>query len=220
MADKMMRIAGRDDGGLAKALKVNETGEIITRLNGNNVEDKTSGTISLTKDKNGDSVIRVVDAAPFAYNQATDKLKVETVKNNPLDTRLHYRSGDIAASTTEILADIKSPCELQSLIFSTNKDSCRLYLRPYKADGSVGESLGIIYRDGSGRTPDIRPIILNTEKTTDLWREINFDASSSRYSFRLEKTLKFNNGVKIEVRNHESSNIQKIACETVIAVWE
>lgn len=47
-------------------------------LRGLNIEDDTESPLSLTKDDEGKAVLRVVDAAPFAYNQATDRLKVET----------------------------------------------------------------------------------------------------------------------------------------------
>lgn len=55
MADKMLRIAGRDEDGLAKAL-------------------------SVTPDDNGNGVLRTVDAAPVAYDSEDDSLKVQLVR--------------------------------------------------------------------------------------------------------------------------------------------
>lgn len=63
MAEKMMRLAGRSDDGLAKALSV-ETDEI------------------------GNGVLRVVDAAPFAYDPVDDVIKVDQ-KAYPLE-RVKY----------------------------------------------------------------------------------------------------------------------------------
>ena len=54
MADNMMRIAGRNEDGLAKAL-------------------------SVVTDENGNGVLRTVDAAPVAYEPATDSSKVKIV---------------------------------------------------------------------------------------------------------------------------------------------
>lgn len=43
--------------------------------------DNTVTELSGLKDELGKTVLRVVDAAPFAYNQATDRLRVETVQS-------------------------------------------------------------------------------------------------------------------------------------------
>lgn len=58
MSDKMMRIAGRGADGLAKA-------------------------ITVVQDTNGDWVLRMVDAAPFAYDEATDTKKIMPKKALP-----------------------------------------------------------------------------------------------------------------------------------------
>ena len=52
--------------------------ESISLLKGVNIEDGSENPLSLIKDPEGKSVLRVVDAAPFAYNRDTDRLKVES----------------------------------------------------------------------------------------------------------------------------------------------
>lgn len=57
MADKMIRVAGRDT------------------ITGN------AKSLSMTVDENGDGALRVVDAAPFAYDDVNNRLKVSVEKS-------------------------------------------------------------------------------------------------------------------------------------------
>lgn len=56
--------------------------------------------LSGTKDENGETVLRIVDAAPFAYDPTTDRQKVSTVPSNATRKEQIF-SGTIAASTGE-----------------------------------------------------------------------------------------------------------------------
>ena len=105
-----------------------------------NAKDKdTSNKVPLTavQDPDGEWVLRIVDAAPFAYENATDTLKVKvqnTVDVNRTDsilTKRVYRVGELAASTDETIIDIESEVIIHEMIFNTAIDSFNLRVEIY-----------------------------------------------------------------------------------------
>lgn len=69
MADQYLRIGGRGDDGLAKPIRTNNDGDQYVQLTGRNIEDDTTGNLTFVQDESGNSVIRVVDAAPYALEE-------------------------------------------------------------------------------------------------------------------------------------------------------
>jgi hypothetical protein len=104
MGIKMM---GKNPSGNASAVKVDEDGKIVVILSGRNVanNENVSG-LSFELDDDGHPVLRVVDAAPFAYDAVDDVIKINhpseyAIKDNygyfdrlsrALELSLGYRS--------------------------------------------------------------------------------------------------------------------------------
>ena len=75
---------GRDPGGEAKIINVDENGNVKVQQSGTIMAlDPVTGEpkpVSVVEDNDGNYVLRTVDAAPFGYNRAKDAYKVEYVE--------------------------------------------------------------------------------------------------------------------------------------------
>jgi hypothetical protein len=87
MANEMIRMAGRGDDGLAKAIKTDNDGNLGVKLAGSILakDPATGETVEVTavQDNDGEWVFRMVDASPVAYDQATDTIKTKSKKSLP-----------------------------------------------------------------------------------------------------------------------------------------
>lgn len=81
MADNMMRIAGRGTDGTAKAVKTDNGGKLETLAQISGVSAGATVALTAVDDGTGKFVLRVVDAAPFAYDPATGSKKVQTIRD-------------------------------------------------------------------------------------------------------------------------------------------
>lgn len=87
--------------------------------NGQNTE------LSGMKDENGNTVLRVVDAAPFAYEPSTDQLRVLTEKQSKTKLEEVF-SGTIAGATSQLFyVDFQGEDEVWALV-STDQPSWTL----------------------------------------------------------------------------------------------
>ncbi len=126
MADNMMRIAGRDENGLAKA-------------------------VSVLTDPNGKGVLRVFDAAPHNQDVSADALKTIGVARTKLTTIF---SGTVAPNTLKI-DGLRFQCSNETEIWvyvNTNKQPWQLFggtvylpggysLKPFYPDISADQTL-------------------------------------------------------------------------------
>lgn len=114
MTDNMMKIAGRGDDGLSKALKMDNYGNVCV---------KPTGSI-VTQDGEGNDVLRVADVAPWAYNAANQTNRVEIF--NAYD---HINDS----------LKIQTP-DMQKIIIADNVELRTDTRRYYKADGTMSAS--------------------------------------------------------------------------------
>lgn len=91
MTNKMLKVAGRDAEGLAKPLKIDKEGKLeVSLVLGKDVADGSQvNELSFEKDNDGYNAIRVVDAAPWAYDPLTDALNVRHVGRKVLEEEIY-----------------------------------------------------------------------------------------------------------------------------------
>lgn len=111
-------------------------------LSGSNVADGTSGpAISFVLDDDGVPVLRVVDAAPFAYDAVTGRYKVEIQANaDALTTPVHTTVNVGATSTTVLPANAA-----RKYVLIVNYSDVEVDLR-LGEDAVVGEGIPLLTR--------------------------------------------------------------------------
>ena len=109
MADKMMRIGGRS------------------------LDDNTTKSFTMEIDDNGDAAVRMVDAAPYAYDPLTDSKKVLVLGSKKLKTILIEKTETLLDKTNNTYPGFRNSdrttlqppagklWELQHLYFHTTK---------------------------------------------------------------------------------------------------
>ena len=74
-----MRMGGRGQDGLAKPVQTDNDGNIISKITVKDIATGNPVELSGVVDDDGNFVLRTVDAAPFAYDSESGRLKVEVV---------------------------------------------------------------------------------------------------------------------------------------------
>lgn len=87
--------------------------------------------LSAEKDPDGKAVLRIVDAAPFAYNKETDRFKVESsvTETTTIETLMNAVSVPAQGGRSEVIVDFTSEQEAW-LFISVDKQPWRLHASP------------------------------------------------------------------------------------------
>ena len=139
---------GRDPDGKAKMINVDENGNVIVQQSGAITAEDIEGNpiaLSAEKDPDGKAVLRIVDAAPFAYNKETDRFKVESsvTETTTIETLMNAvsvpaREGP-QEGRSEVIVDFTSEQEAWFFL-SVDKQLWRLLAHPvYSPPGSFSQ---------------------------------------------------------------------------------
>lgn len=126
------------------------------------------------------------------------------------------RSGELAASTWEVVYTSQQSFEIVALEWSSNShNKTYLYIEPRSSDGAY-KGVGVIGIDGGLETArDIRPAFLKDIKSSLLSLE-NYSEQGQGCVIHLKKPLLCPNGGRIQVRNTDATTAFKVATQVVI----
>lgn len=119
---------------------------------------------------------------------------------------------------TTTVFDIKDKnITVETLSMSCNHlTNCILKIRPYKADATLDDVVGIILYDGSGAdVGDITPNNLHIHFSSFL-TELVYSAVGNDFKMAFKRPIKFPNGAKIEIIVVNAD--QKINCLVLVSV--
>ena len=128
---KGVPILGKDPLGEAKYANVTESGDLKVQLSGAITAEDIEGNpvaLSAEKDPDGKAVLRIVDAAPFAYNKETDRFMVET-ETTTIETLMNAVSVPAQTSIADLTVDFTSEQEAWFFL-SVDKQPWRLQVNP------------------------------------------------------------------------------------------
>jgi len=145
---KGIPLMGRDPDGKAKMINVDENGNVIVQQSGAITAEDIEGNpiaLSAEKDPDGKAVLRIVNAAPFAYNKETDRFKVESsvAETTTIETLMNAvsvpaREGP-QEGRSEVIVDFTSEQEAWFFL-SVDKQLWRLLAHPvYSPPGSFSQ---------------------------------------------------------------------------------
>ncbi len=138
--------------------------QVTSSILANNIDDEDNpAPISCVEDDEGKAVMRVADAAPFAYDPITDSKKVTVIGggNLPTGTFQKYRNGVLAAGGSETFIEIEEPCVIHALQISFGEDNANLNARLIM---NSAEYYRTISPDGSTVAYELYPSLLTTNK--------------------------------------------------------
>ena len=124
---KGVPILGKDPSGEAKYANVTESGDLRVQLSGAITAEDIEGNpiaLSAEKDPDGKAVLRIVDAAPFAYNKETDRFMVET-EMTTIETLMNAVSVPAQEGRSDVVVDFASEQEAWFFL-SVDKQPWRL----------------------------------------------------------------------------------------------
>jgi hypothetical protein len=106
MADQMLRMAGRGEDGLAKAIKTDNDGYVLTKLSGNKIEESVVLSRSLKTSSVGETIFAIPNGAKGASVEATVFTASGTMTTL---SGLQLIAGFFPDSKTEWVQQIKTP---------------------------------------------------------------------------------------------------------------
>ena len=119
-------------------------------------------------------------------------------------TLRYFRSGALAASTTEVIFDLNKPIVIERIEWSTNKLSNELQIVPYVGSVLANTGIGELVNDGSAT-------VVNTPSNIASYGSVAFEiidhnTTTNKYKY-VAKNLRFPDGAKISIVNHEVAGI-------------
>ena len=139
----------------------------------------------------------------------------------PHDSSVILRSGSLSANTEETLVDIPGrPVDLESLAVGCDYMYVGIAIAPYLANGSLGYPLLIPTADGTQNTA-VLPGNLNFQwgGENDFFKNFVYDENNDRFAMGMKRQAKFNNGVKITVKNYDTEAAHNAAVSLLISTW-
>jgi hypothetical protein len=123
-------------------IKANQlSGDQKVQLSGTITAEDIEGNpiaLSAEKDPDGKAVLRIVDAAPFAYNKETDRFMVET-ETTTIETLMNAVSVPAQGGISQVMVDFTSEQEAWFFL-SVDKQPWRLHANPvYTGSGNFSQ---------------------------------------------------------------------------------
>lgn len=202
-----VNIIGKDSEGNPRALKINSEGNL-------EISDSSGW---------GESLQGISDKLDILVDKLeSGDQKVQLSGTNALfESEVYQREGSIAANTTETFVDINNrPCVLESLAVGTDYLNMGISVRPYKFDGTLGQRLGLPFKDGTSSSI-VLPGALQTNWNgeSDLFKSFIHDTSEQNYSIGMKRQAKFNSGVRVSIVNYDSSNPRNVSVVCLVSKW-
>ena len=163
-------------------------------------------------------ILEIIDAMRASESRKVVPIEGKVlVREKGAESRIYHRGGSLASNTEDTICDLPNKdIELQHLEFSTNYSTNRLYVFPYKADGTVDEAILVMGREGLN-WKTATPFDINTHKSI-VWLELIYDETNDYYKFGLAYSIRFANGIKIVVKNVHATEARNINCEVVVMI--
>jgi len=164
---KGVPILGKDPLGKAKYANVTESGDLKVQQSGTITAEDIEGNpvaLSAEKDPDGKAVLRIVDAAPFAYNKETDRFKVESsvTETTTIETLMNAVSVPAQGSTYDdnVIVDFTSEQEAW-LFLSVDKQPWKLVSNSIYASTATPGFAQVFFPDvGTGAQTDVHGITI------------------------------------------------------------
>jgi len=125
------------------------------------------------------------------------------------ETEITSFSKLVDAGGTETIYDLPGrDVEIDWLEFATNHRDNILHIIPYTRAGNLGSPLKVVSIDG-GLLLDVTPRNIRRSESI-LWFELVYDEAFENFKFGLGYTIRFGNGIKIQVENADLTNPRTI----------